>query len=294
MASDLLPGSVEAAAKLPGVGQSGSVLDRLVARYIRQLLRLGVGSSAAAKAAWLAAQRSGERGTALSEPLVVMADERRARAIEMAGVFFRAAAKAQGVDVSGVVLPSPSQLSRERAAAAFDSAGAGVLGLARKRGASTRVGERKAADAVGATMDRLVVEAARQAVAGAAQTPSVEAVAREQGVGQGSVGRDLSYLRVTRWARVTTSPEPCAFCVMLASRGAVYKSEAGAKGFNSHQYHDNCHCIVVPVFGSNVATEQSDAYYELWQQATSGYSGREALNAFRSKLRESRNSAQVA
>lgn len=45
-----------------------------------------------------------------------------------------------------------------------------------------------------------------------------------------------------RFARVA-SAGGCPFCRMLAGRGAVYHSEATAGG---HQYHDHCHCIVVP------------------------------------------------
>lgn len=46
------------------------------------------------------------------------------------------------------------------------------------------------------------------------------------------------------WARVVTDSDPCYFCVTLASRGAVYKSEQSA-GFEAH---DHCACIAIPVF----------------------------------------------
>lgn len=59
------------------------------------------------------------------------------------------------------------------------------------------------------------------------------------------------------WARVLSGAENCGFCVMLASRGPVYKSaeNAGrgqasdrdyAAGINT--YHTNCDCLVVPVY----------------------------------------------
>lgn len=49
-----------------------------------------------------------------------------------------------------------------------------------------------------------------------------------------------------RWARIPTGAYTCAFCLLLASRGAVYKSSesAGLGGFD----HDDCDCLVVPVY----------------------------------------------
>lgn len=277
--SDLVPGSLGDAAKLPGLGERGSALDRLVARYVRQLLALGLSTQAAAKSAWLAAQRAGRTGEAMTEPLTQLTVTSRARAVEMAQVFLRAAAREQGVDLSGVDLARPPELDPTRAARAFGYAGPGVLGLSLQRLAEQRVAERRAADAVAATAERFVLGAAREAVVEAVEAPGV----RSRSVSDGWGGLNL---RTTRWARVTTSLRPCAFCVMLASRGAVYKSEASAFGFNASQYHDNCHCIVVPIVEGGEPSQQSATYYRLWQQATSGYSGRSALKAFRSALRK--------
>ncbi|MEU1761681.1 hypothetical protein [Micromonospora sp. NPDC005652] len=49
-----------------------------------------------------------------------------------------------------------------------------------------------------------------------------------------------------RWARVPGRSDPCAFCRMLASRGAVYHSEAAAGGM--HRYHGKCGCVPTPVW----------------------------------------------
>lgn len=59
-----------------------------------------------------------------------------------------------------------------------------------------------------------------------------------------------------RWIRVPTGPDPCAFCVMMASRdlnetftGYSSSKAAGIDGssvFNS--YHNHCMCVAVPVF----------------------------------------------
>lgn len=86
--------------------------------------------------------------------------------------------------------------------------------------------------------------------------------ARETIVGNASSDpRALGFQRLAR-------PGACAFCGMLASRGAAYKTASSAgvvvgRG-GSHKtrgsralgekYHDNCHCIATPIFpGSEVA-----------------------------------------
>lgn len=45
------------------------------------------------------------------------------------------------------------------------------------------------------------------------------------------------------WARITDG-DPCYFCLTLASRGAVYKSEQTA----DFRAHDHCACTVMPVY----------------------------------------------
>ena len=55
--------------------------------------------------------------------------------------------------------------------------------------------------------------------------------------------------RGVRFARVTTGRETCAFCYMLASRGAVYHTRETAGQFD--HYHRRCDCKVVPGFGDD-------------------------------------------
>lgn len=45
------------------------------------------------------------------------------------------------------------------------------------------------------------------------------------------------------WARITDG-DPCYFCLTLASRGAVYKTETTA----DFRAHDHCGCTVMPVY----------------------------------------------
>lgn len=53
------------------------------------------------------------------------------------------------------------------------------------------------------------------------------------------------------WARVTDG-NPCYFCLTLASRGAVYKSEDTA-GFEAH---DHCGCMAMPVYDGTVIPDR--------------------------------------
>ena len=51
-----------------------------------------------------------------------------------------------------------------------------------------------------------------------------------------------------RYARVPAGGETCDFCIMLASRGPVYRSARSA-GAVDH-FHANCRCQVVPMFNT--------------------------------------------
>jgi hypothetical protein len=64
------------------------------------------------------------------------------------------------------------------------------------------------------------------------------------------------------WVRVTDG-DPCAFCRMLAGRGAVYKTEAGA----DFVPHDGCGCSAEPVFKGSTPPEQSAEYAREWSEA---------------------------
>ena len=49
----------------------------------------------------------------------------------------------------------------------------------------------------------------------------------------------------TSWARIPSGATTCRWCVMLASRGAVYANAAKAGEMN--EFHDNCDCVQVPI-----------------------------------------------
>ena len=50
----------------------------------------------------------------------------------------------------------------------------------------------------------------------------------------------------TRYARIPTGSHTCAFCMVLASRDAVYLSRRSAGG-DGNKYHGDCDCQVTPV-----------------------------------------------
>lgn len=66
------------------------------------------------------------------------------------------------------------------------------------------------------------------------------------------------------WARVPMGAKTCAFCVMTASRGAVYKSSRTAGA--DRKYHGDCDCQVVLVRGPEDYPEGYDPehYFDIY------------------------------
>lgn len=111
--------------------------------------------------------------------------------------------------------------------------------------------------------------------------------------------------RTIGYARVTDS-DPCAFCALLASRGAVYTSESflqadqnftpnpnGAKnlpeGFSDvAKVHDNCRCTLRPVYAKSQAMDAAAKYYrDAWDDiynSNSRLSNKKQINEFRKWL----------
>lgn len=80
-------------------------------------------------------------------------------------------------------------------------------------------------------------------------------------------GRLTTYEMVKRdGARYAHVPrgKTCAFCLMLASRGAVYHSE-------QPHYHDHCDCVSVPVFSDDDLPGINREMHEAWQSVTRGH-----------------------
>lgn len=87
---------------------------------------------------------------------------------------------------------------------------------------------------------------------------------------------------IVGWRRVSDG-DPCAFCAMLVSRGAVYKDarSAGDVSAGGVPYHDRDGCTAVPLYEhEDEPTEVADLYQQ-WLDATKGKSGDNALRAWR-------------
>lgn len=70
--------------------------------------------------------------------------------------------------------------------------------------------------------------------------------------------------RKPRFARVPSGAETCTFCLMLASRGFVYHSEATA---GLDHYHPNCNCRIAPGFdGMEIEGYDPDELYRIWKR----------------------------
>ncbi|MGY1439626.1 VG15 protein [Streptomyces reniochalinae] len=85
----------------------------------------------------------------------------------------------------------------------------------------------------------------------------------------------------TGWAR-TAALGACAFCKMLAVRGAVYEQDTA--GFRAH---DGCHCGVVPIFRGQrfELSEKAKEWERLYREYAAPYSG-DQLARFRRALAE--------
>lgn len=95
--------------------------------------------------------------------------------------------------------------------------------------------------------------------------------------------------RCRGWARVAR-PGACSFCAMLSTRGAVYKSKETASITSGEQgnrpagltYHDNCHCVPVPLFANFYEPPAHVRDWQrMWRESTAGKHGNEARIAFR-------------
>jgi hypothetical protein len=79
-------------------------------------------------------------------------------------------------------------------------------------------------------------------------------------------GRETMYQSVKRDRKkyaVVPQGKTCSFCLMLASRGAVYTSK-------QPRWHDNCDCACVPVPADDDLPEINRTLQEEWHTATSG------------------------
>lgn len=87
--------------------------------------------------------------------------------------------------------------------------------------------------------------------------------------------------QATAWAR-SAARGACAFCKMLASRGAVFKEDTA-----DFRAHDGCHCGVIPVFRGQrfEPSPQAREWERIYREYAQGHSG-DQLRLFRRALAE--------
>ncbi|WP_220188364.1 VG15 protein [Streptomyces phytophilus] len=91
------------------------------------------------------------------------------------------------------------------------------------------------------------------------------------------------------WRRVAGRPEPCAFCLALVSRGAVYSKATAA-----FQAHDWCACTPEPLYRHEAEPPEVQDLYRQWRQATHGTSGAASLRAWRAHVDAKRRQGAAA
>lgn len=105
-------------------------------------------------------------------------------------------------------------------------------------------------------------------------------------------------MRAIGWIRVTDG-DPCHFCSMLSSRGAVYKEDSFSQsdprfeGPGEFKVHDSCACTMEMIYSRQAAWPgRADEFYRMWRDNIEGrYSGQDARNAWR-RLYEQRQREQ--
>lgn len=88
------------------------------------------------------------------------------------------------------------------------------------------------------------------------------------------------------WARVPSGSRTCAFCLMAASRGAVYRSASSAGA--DHKYHGDCDCQVVMVRSEEDYPEgyEPGAALDLYLTARGNVEGKPTTNAILAEMRK--------
>lgn len=181
---------------------------------------------------------------------------------ESAGVsaqYLRQFRQAEGV-VGALAVTIDEPPDNEVAAAVVRAAGLGAIIRGRQRGFSPRAAARNGLVKASGASSSLVLAGSRDVIN--------EAVRSDR--------------QARGWQRITGA-EPCSFCAEIAARGVLFKGEAG----EVFQRHDHDACFPEPAFEGTEMPPRNREFRELWERATEGRSGTDALNAFR-RAREGR------
>lgn len=194
-----------------------------------------------------------------------MVRDRRRHSADLAGPYYNRSRLAEGLDP--FVVPPPLALDEDRLAATLNATGIAVFKKAQRLGASAEQARDRMAVTLSGSASNLVLEGGRSVI-------------------ETSIGDDEDAIG---WIRVTDG-DPCAWCSMLASRGAVYKSaETAGRGANSQfkgagefKFHDFDGCHAIALFTHDHPFQQhAEDLYDQWKRETAGESGKDAINAWR-------------
>lgn len=189
-----------------------------------------------------------------------MVRDRRNRSAQLAGPYYQRLRAEAGVR-GEVVLAATRDLEPDRLTAALDSAGLAVMRQSLRLGATPERARDRMAVTLTGTATRLALEGGRDVM---------EATSYDD---EDALG----------WARITDS-DPCSWCAMLASRGAIYESgqTAGDSRYGGAKYHDHDSCQAVPIFDADSPLlNKADGLYAEWKQVTAGHSGEAARKVWR-------------
>lgn len=185
-------------------------------------------------------------------PLVVAS---RRESVRTASTYLTAFRAVEAPNAPRLTLPAPEPMDIERIRKSLIITGPGRLQGRVRAGDLPEIATRKAQVAVARAAQRQALDGGRERVLRAVESDRT----------------------AFGWARAT-SGSCCYFCAMLASRGAVYKSERTA-GFDPH---DGCNCEPEPIYRrAQPLPPATQGFAEQWADATEGLSGHDARLAFR-------------
>lgn len=192
--------------------------------------------------------------------------DRRRQSADLATRFYRDARRSAGLH--GVFIPAPpTDLVEDRLLKTVDATGIATYQRSLRSGAAPPQALDRSAVTLSGSASNLALEGGRSVIDESVQ-------ADDEAIG---------------WARVTDA-DPCPWCLMMASRGAVYHSEKTAgRGKSSHfigdgdfKWHDHCGCTAVAVWDpDDPVLKTADDLYDKWLQVTAGHSGQAAINVWR-------------
>lgn len=216
---------------------------------------------------WRVVDPTDLRGTigAFAEAAATLAQVGHGDSAVLAQRYLRIFRMAEGVGAGLPPLSGIVRLDASDAVAAVRAAALSGIVDARRQGASLDVAGRRGFVRTAGELTKLVLAGGRMTL--------IEATRRDP--------------RAMGWQRVT-SGDSCVFCRMLASRGAVYKSERSA----DFEAHGSCACTVEPVYRDSAFPEQAERYLaeytkaQAWARSDPANRGRDGnsnpgLNAYR-------------